>query len=992
RSNRLSIEEITWGRLVDVYALDDVMTGDVEASPRFRDFVIDESVVTNTVDFVLETNPATQRTSLVIQREYDDAISTPSFSDLLIQASSNLPIFSEKADDGTSVGPFSQMPRNACLVIRTNDLLDDGQEAIDDLASTVQVKTSYPPQFPYEARLLFDPNHGDISSGEFHSTRVLVDMTISDIEAEDLGSLIAPNLLGLPSSLVVSGDPNVSIRIPTVEDFSIGQFSLLRNLRGKEMDNTDNGPTANNSTLDVVRAFRSGNSADLNNGFLFDTQRPEVVGAFSLVVDSAINDVSGEAGFDFLLDITYQTVCQSAIFAGDVLEIGNGQFLEVTEDGIAPVGSVAAGIRARLLTSSPLLTVSDLVGAGLRRTPYDPFDVVIESSCWLSFLPVPASYPPVDILPGTQVQVRFSEPMDPDTVSAYETLQVFRSGGAANPAVDTVAGVQSPSTDLRTFSFIPSLPYAHSGDSRSYDVVMLAGLEGVRDLAGNTVVAGIDPTSFSIDPTSPQSETAALTLRFNDSDEYQEGAASGAPDFRGTVFPDFDRGVVRPRSPARSSFTVDRANLNTIPAGYAQLGTPLFTPLNPMGSKLQAVWRYMDFGFLLDDESKIDLAVEGLNWVPFVTSLQADVFERFEIALASSSRAPDLTFTVGMMGAPDVLNFPNSGLFDAPTVFDSNLQGGTNGQEVVHNRGLGYLIDPTSQFTATNNVSMVPYPLNNVAGPLSLFEWRDTSDHSVGGAESGGVPTSHEIGFYSSPNGYNGSPAYTYNGGSVPTIGLPLLMEFRCFPSDSALGLNSVMGIIALPNGSALAAGNLRPFFRAFADGGRDQFGAEVRLDPDLQDVPTGGFNPLSLPPGLVTPSADNVFYPGQLDTVITTSRLHTMYLDSEFSSPDYLPASAEPGPSIQPAGTGLVFEYRGATSFTATGNAEFDTSTMDPYGDPTNGGGTVNYFSGTSAFSLDVNDFDGAAFLQIQVTFINNVTSGQSPELSTLVLPYGEL
>ena len=42
-------------------------------------------------------------------------------------------------------------------------------------------------------------------------------------------------------------------------------------------------------------------------------------GGFSISVDTAVDDPSGVAGFEFLLDITYQTICESAPLEGDVL-------------------------------------------------------------------------------------------------------------------------------------------------------------------------------------------------------------------------------------------------------------------------------------------------------------------------------------------------------------------------------------------------------------------------------------------------------------------------------------------------------------------------------------------------------------------------------------------------------------------------------------------------------------------------------------------------
>jgi hypothetical protein len=124
------------------------------------------------------------------------------------------------------------VPRNACIVVRFDDCLDDDAAAEGNLIETVRVLTGYPPSTPYASRVLFDDNHGAIIGGQFHSTRVLVDLTVSEIEAAEMPVPQPVNALGTPSSLPTSSQPNLSVRVPTRIDLGSGQFEILTNHDG----------------------------------------------------------------------------------------------------------------------------------------------------------------------------------------------------------------------------------------------------------------------------------------------------------------------------------------------------------------------------------------------------------------------------------------------------------------------------------------------------------------------------------------------------------------------------------------------------------------------------------------------------------------------------------------------------------------------------------------------------------------------------------------
>ncbi|MCA9907730.1 MAG: hypothetical protein KC519_03710, partial [Anaerolineae bacterium] len=124
--------------------------------------------------------------------------------------------------------------RNATLVLRFDDLLDDGALAEALLPETVKVLGDYPPQTPLEPRLVFDQNFGGVVNGQFHSTRILIDTTVSEQEAQS-GANAPINNLGLPASLENNDSPNIAVRIPTRTDPGSGQFEILRNLGGASL-------------------------------------------------------------------------------------------------------------------------------------------------------------------------------------------------------------------------------------------------------------------------------------------------------------------------------------------------------------------------------------------------------------------------------------------------------------------------------------------------------------------------------------------------------------------------------------------------------------------------------------------------------------------------------------------------------------------------------------------------------------------------------------
>ena len=190
---------LAWGRIVRVNGLDDQGA----ALEMNTDFVIDHDLVSDG-NYQLDTNPVTNEQTLTIQRDVTDTDpggGLEQFFDLMFQAEANLaPIF----DNGLGgVGFFTMVPRNAALVIQLDDLV----AAHTVTPMTVRMVTGIPTVLPFQGRILVDANHGDLADfdgngvGEFYSTRIIVDTTVSELESFGSDPPLTVNQVGLPASL-----------------------------------------------------------------------------------------------------------------------------------------------------------------------------------------------------------------------------------------------------------------------------------------------------------------------------------------------------------------------------------------------------------------------------------------------------------------------------------------------------------------------------------------------------------------------------------------------------------------------------------------------------------------------------------------------------------------------------------------------------------------------------------------------------------------------
>jgi hypothetical protein len=271
----------------------------------------------------------------------------------------------------------------------------------------------------------------------------------------------------------------------------------------------------------------------------------------------------------------------------------------------------------------------------------------------------------------------------------------------------------------------------------------------------------------------------------------------------------------------------------------------------------------------------------------------------------------------------------------------------------------------------------MPWPMNRGGAPKVTFTWRDTSAIATGGNYGAGVPLDSEVGV---PLGLENAAGTYAPPGQVPTVGLPLLMEFRCYPSDSGIGLNP-LAIVLASNVSA------SPNFRAYSTGGFNTLGQRVTKNPDLELAPTGGFNPGSNPPGKPTArTADNSLYLGQMDYVVRVSRVHTIWIDTHSDAARYRDVVLEPPDSARPSGTRILVDFRGAEGFIDAEGRPFAAGGLNAYGNPTQGSVV---FHGDPTWKHDIAAIDGSRYLQLRFTFLNNVDAGLVAELSAVGVVY---
>lgn len=1006
RATSVHLEGIRWGRLADIRDLTGVL--------RHKDFVIDENIVTGN-NYRVETNPVSEKTTVTILATYSP-LPTSQYVTLLAALEADLVLLDDKSLDPSELPPFPLVPRNAALVLQFDDLIDPNSISSD----TVRVLKGYPPTSPFDARIVPDKNHGDLADfgggNSFFSTRILVDTTVSSIEAAETNPPLPVNALGFPASLT-QGQPNIAVRIPTLKDTDIGQTTILRNPTNHSLASSNNGSIDfNTSTRDLVRALRSGGGAstvgDVNNGFLLDDQAPSVLGTQAATVTNAAPGPTPET---FVCDLDFAIpTCANRLVAGDVIQQG-GVFGEVicnptlncaagsfvTGDIVANSGT---GFLSIVQTVYFRIIATDVSGASTIEA--GPVQVSMrfhanvpagKEACFVRF-PTITLPPDKGVSPTTSMIVRFTEPMDPSNLKPFDTMMIMRKDPALNPtptAYDFVIGSVSASADLREFTVTPSLPLTHipaaapdngPAAGETYWLRLLGGVTGPTDLPGNPLATALPAVKFNLDPAAFKQNTNGFALRFSSNDEISGvgGDATtvgvGKRELRGQFLIDTTAQVLRSRPVTHFRAAADRTQ--PVPSIMAPFAAGLQTPLSKLGSKLQTIWRYCDVGFALLDEANYNVDVEGVSWSPVNGSVISDNFTRFEMSMCHSLHLPDETLDPNLLP-----NFPNSGL--VATYAQNLLSSAADPLRKVYpitGGPTGYSFDNSQLFQGPTGTKFVPWPMNrNVPTKQFVFyTWRDTAVLAKGApSDSPGA----ELPIVFQVSGITpATPGVPYAQNQVPTVGLPLLLEFRCYPDDGALGLNPF-------DVSVATASSSRPNFRAFSTGGVNTSNLIVRKDPDLQSVATGGFNPTSTPsPGAATIPVDNTFYIGNLDLVTRISRVYSIWFlaDATSAAITYSAPVVEPRPTDQPEGTQVNLDFRGATAVTNV-PLTTDALTLDAYGNrlTTTPGADPTFFNGDATWKNNITSLNTARYFQVRITFIANAETNLNPELSALGFTY---
>jgi hypothetical protein len=1016
--------EAYWGRLVDIT--------DSSGQTQAVDVVVGQTISSGTA-YEFSTNPITDKTTVLIRalagtQEYADAYE-------FLLSDSNLTRVADVGLNPVVTIPF--IPRNAAILLRFDDLLDSSK--VDGI--TVRLRTGNPPETPFLARVVLDRNHGDLANFdgqaglEFYSTRVVIDSTISAFDAETTN--LPVNSLGFPGSLTL-GQPNLQVRIPTTIDPEANQTRVLTNPTNHGLSFTANGTNDPDSlTDDIVRTLRTGGTGDAtgdpNNGFLPDDEVPSILGRQPVV----LSGVTPVVGTDLhVTDLQFAfTPCAVRLRVGDVIQqaVNNctvfgvvacppGQTCTATTPAAGEVSNgtlsnvyfryVRSGSTSDDDCQTAVFSANQVAQLGVSYTP------ALHSGaepCFLTFSTV-SNPPNLGVAPDSTVTIRFTEPVDPSSVSAFDTFTLTRydSGYTDNSAdpLDTnaetlptvapefrnfVVGRISASSDLREYRFLPALPFTHTvGRTEAVYVTLRApadGAPGVRDLAGNGLAVTFDTpdtaasdglVGFELDSTAGDQLTDGFVFRFDSNDMVPgtelmppgsdpDAMGFGHQEFRGEFLIDGTNQLLRPRPVTRFQFNADRSQ--PVPSLMTPFGPGVQTPISRYGSKLQTLWRYVDGGYTLLDSQFYNIDVEHLHWAPAGGAVVADTIPRMEISLSTAGRQPDERLDPN--GLP---MWPASGL--VATFSQNILDAAGDPLTTVHPGAFGqpgYIIQPVNASITATGTTVMPWPYNfNIAADRrTYYTWRSTAVLAVGAPSGQGVPLGVE-------GGANVFPA-----GQVPSIGLPLLMEYRCYPNQAITGANAFDISLAINSAST-------PNFRAFTTGGLGTSGIVTR-EPDLQDVAMGGFNPNSLPtPGATTPPVDNSFYVGAADMVIRVSRAFSTWFDSGSSATRYEEPLLEPPAAQQPTGTQVQLAFRGATQVTDP-VLRWQGEMLNAYGTTTTGVQptyfqSVNTWRSTMALISSPDGIQsGARYFQLRLTFVSNVSTNLAPTLSALGVAWRE-
>lgn len=591
-----------------------------------------------------------------------------------------------------------------------------------------------------------------------------------------------------------------------------------------------------------------------------------------------------------------------------------------------------------------------------------------------------------NIRPDASVIVRFTKPIDLATVRPLDSL-VFSTTEETRILLDPKQGTphlilgqifdeDGSQTALRS---VPPLGFYLDDEMRKpanaelfpYYLHLVGGFTGIRDLGGKPLDFQFNDverrfvsfpfyldTNKRTDGTPRWSNNLAVTVarRFLARDEdgdtqneddafgaiiYLNGTIQGRPTSRVSSFVDDRNQLPSPPSPPMSYCGANAAASLT---GATPFGQPIQNPLNPLGARLQTLWREIDLSLSRVNPFDFNLDVERIWWAPFQATQNAprtefDIFDRITLFIGHSERRPN-----PCVGVPSSLAlFQSSGLRrqffhnyardlkpDATNQFD---------KAQIADRPDEHIAFKDKSLTIRNEDSVFePNGINRFL-PLPEFEedklvWRDERLLVTGGGNGlNRIFSPFRATWGEAWEGARWQPVS--EDGQVGSIALPLLTDFLVFPDDplapkdnpwKATGFNGWQISLTVQSGPL-------PYWRAYSGGGLSGT-TEKKVDPSSEDNANGGWNPQT---GARTSWGDNSCYWACVDFLKRQSVMTYGFIDltdphnavaNKIDDPrlgpytwtnDSLPKFDtwfDPPLSTLPGGTKLIPEFRAADKF----------------------------------------------------------------------------
>ena len=364
--------------------------------------------------------------------------------------------------------------------------------------------------------------------------------------------------------------------------------------------------------------------------------------------------------------------------------------------------------------------------------------------------------------------------------------------------------------------------------------------------------------------------------------------------------------------------------------------SPIQNPLNPYGSRMQAVWREIDMSLARHDPNDFNLDVEAMYWGPF-TGVPAvfDEFDRVSLFFGHSENRPE-----NCLGAFSALpTMPRSPAWSRSSRTTTSRTATSPAARCPAQRRTPrswdrrLVIDPARAVTEPNGVNHY-LPLPEFEAPY--FVWRDERVMQQGASSAAGndalpfgvnyepyilspflagrgrlvtdTPSGPQFNFGAWDNRENFSLAQPslpdqLTGGLVGSVGLPLMMDFWMYPSLSSKGSNGWQISLSVPSSST-------PNFRAYSGGGLVQ-GTPRTVSPSTPGWQTaeGGYTLT----GSRTQPTDNAVYWVMADFLKQTTVATAGFVD--ITDPHRMASAFDPrlGPYFAgglPQGTTAFFTW----------------------------------------------------------------------------------